>query len=330
MFSCSNCSPTELIYEIKMTGEHNLAVIKDIIPHLLALSSITRYTSDTLFICESEVNSLNDFFQDHMHLDHIKFRIFEEQWQPFRDWPMMQSLQWVDEIIMQKRITCYAQPIVNKEGSNTAYEMLARFIDEDGKILPPFEVFEAAKTRGRLYALDRLCRMEAVRASAGLSGFIFINFIPTSIYSPEHCLTSTIQTAEEIGVSPAKFVFEVVETEKVDDLEHLKNILGFYKERGFKYALDDVGEGYSTIELLREIKPHFMKLDKKYVQGVAGDENKQKVAKTMLEAALQVDSVPLAEGIEEEEDYVWLRDQGFQLFQGYLFGRPAPVHTFIL
>ena len=330
MFSCSNCSPAELIYEIKMTGEHNLAVIKDIIPHLLAESSITRYTSDTLFVPESEVIGLNDFFQDHMHLDHIKFRIFEEKWQPFRDWPMMQSLQWVDDIIMQKRITCYAQPIVNKKGTITAYEMLARFIHEDGKLLPPFEVFEAAKTRGRLYALVRLCRMEAVRASAGLSGNIFINFIPTSIYSPEHCLTSTIQTAEQIGVSPSKFVFEVVETEKVDDLEHLKNILGFYKKRGFKYALDDVGEGYSTIELLQEIKPHYMKLDKKYVQGVAGDENKQKVAQTMLEAALQVDSVPLAEGIEEEEDYVWLRDQGFQLFQGYLFGRPSPVHTFVL
>ncbi|WP_249435779.1 EAL domain-containing protein [Paenibacillus sp. Marseille-Q4541] len=305
-----------------------MTVIPDIIPYLLADSSIVHHTSDTLFIYESAVTSLNDFCQDHMDMDQMQFRIFKEPWRPFRDWHIPHALQWVDDIILQKKIVCYAQPIVEKHGSVIAHEMLARFVQNDGSLLSPFEVFEAAKLRGRLYALDRLCRMEAVRASAGLSGLVFINFIPTSIYSPQHCLSSTIKLAEEIGASPSKFVFEVVETEKVDDLEHLKNILGYYKERGFQYALDDVGEGYSTIELLREIRPHYMKLDKKYVQSVAKSEEKQKVAQTMLEAALQSGSIPLAEGVEEIEDFVWLRDCGFRMFQGYLFGRPAPVHSF--
>ena len=113
--------------------------------------------------------------------------------------------------------------------------------------------------------------MTAVRSAAKVNKKVFINFIPTSIYSPEHCLKSTVQLARFLGIDPSHFVFEVVETEQVDDLEHLKKILQYYKEKGFQYALDDVGEGFSTIELLEELSPHYMKLDMKFVQGVATD-----------------------------------------------------------
>ena len=128
--------------------------------------------------------------------------------------------------------------------------------------------------------------MTAVRAAGQLSDEkAFINFIPTSIYSPEFCLRSTIELAQQTGVDPNQWVFEVVESEKVDDLEHLKRILGYYKSRGFQYALDDVGEGYSTAEVLDELKPHFMKLDMQYVFGVAQDAEKQLVAKSFLDKA---------------------------------------------
>lgn len=131
--------------------------------------------------------------------------------------------------------------------------------------------------------------------------------------------------ANQLGVDPSLFVFEVVETEKVDDLAHLKAILTYYKDRGFEYALDDVGEGFSTIEMLLELKPHYMKLDMKYVQGVSSDPNKQKIAKQFLEKALEIQSVPLAEGVEFREDFEWLKQSGYQLFQGYLFGKPDPI-----
>src|SRR5690606_19415952 len=180
----------------------------------------------------------------------------------------------------------------------------------------PNEIFPAAKTRGRLYALDRVCRMAAVRHAAVLKDVkAFINFIPTSIYSPEFCLRSTTSLANELGLDPRQLVFEVVETEKVDDVDHLREILAFYKKKGFQYALDDVGEGYSTIELLADLKPHYMKLDMQYVQGVAEDADKQKTALCFLEKAMEVGSVSLAEGVETKEDFDWLKQQGYQLFQ---------------
>ncbi|WP_256204416.1 EAL domain-containing protein [Planococcus faecalis] len=65
-------------------------------------------------------------------------------------------------------------------------------------------------------------------------------------------------------------------------------MLTYYREKGFDYALDDVGEGYSTIEMLADLKPKYMKLDMKFVQDVAIDEEKQKVADKFLKKALEM------------------------------------------
>ncbi|MBP3965092.1 hypothetical protein I8J30_20410 [Paenibacillus sp. DLE-14] len=81
-----------------------------------------------------------------------------------------------------------------------AFEALARFISEDGVLLYLNQVFSTAKARGRLYALDRLCRMKAVEAAAPLRAKTFINFIPTFIYSPEYCLKSTVELTSRSNI----------------------------------------------------------------------------------------------------------------------------------
>ncbi len=68
-----------------------------------------------------------------------------------------------------------------------------------------------------------------------------------------------------------------------------------------------------------------MKLDIKFVQGVASDPDKQATAEKFLNAAIQVGAIPLAEGIEAREDFIWLKNKGYQLFQGYLFGKPSAI-----
>ncbi|WP_251393095.1 MULTISPECIES: EAL domain-containing protein [Priestia] len=103
-------------------------------------------------------------------------------------------------------------------------------------------MFEAAQVRNKTLALDRVCRLEAVKNASVIDHqLIFINFIPTAIYNPEHCLTSTFALIKELNIKPEQIVFEVIETEDVQDIEHLKNILNYYRSHGFKYALDDVG-----------------------------------------------------------------------------------------
>lgn len=321
---CNNCSVTQLKFEIKMEDLSDGSLYPKILHHLERRGLAVEEKNGRLFVGEDGAKELWDFCLHHMDEKHISFRIDRQDWQPFSNMERVFEVEWIDEVIAKELLTCHYQPIVTAAEEIFAYELLSRFHQEDGSMIYPNEIFSAAKSRGRLYALDRICRMTAVRHAAKLKDAkAFINFIPTSIYSPEYCLRSTTGLANELGVNPKQLVFEVVETEKVDDLDHLRKILAFYKEKGFQYALDDVGEGYSTIEMLADLKPHFMKLDMQFVQGVAEDAAKQKTALKFLQKSLEVGSIPLAEGVETRQDFEWLKKQGYQLFQGYYFGKPA-------
>lgn len=321
---CNSCSVAAIKFEIKLEGENNLSALQIVIDHLERREIEVINKGNKLQMDEIGAREFLDFCSDLLDVDQVVFRINQEAWQPLKGMSQVFATEWIDDVIQHERLTCHYQPIVDADESIFAYEMLARFKNEDGSMIYPNEIFPAAKTRGRLYALDRVCRMTAVKYAAALKGEkAFINFIPTSIYSPEFCLRSTISLSEQLGVDPKSLVFEVVETERVDDIDHLKKILTYYREKGFDYALDDVGEGYSTIELLADLKPKYMKLDMQYVQNIAEDAEKQRVAKKFLEKALEIGSIPLAEGIETREDFDWLKLSGYQLFQGYYFGKPA-------
>ena len=322
--SCKGCNAEELIFDVKLEGEQNPLVVDDVMDYFNRRGIVVQRTKEGFILDEEGMKDFLDFSRDHMETDLIYFRMDQENWRQVQEAEQIFEAEWIDEVIRKELMTCFYQPIIQNDGEIYAYEILARFKREDGSMIYPNDIFSAARARGRLYALDRLCRMTAVRHAAPLKKKAFINFIPTSIYSPEFCLRSTVNLANELGIDPSMFVFEVVETEQVEDLEHLKRILAYYKDKGFKYALDDVGEGFSTLEVLEELKPNYMKLDMKYVQGVAGDASKQKMALKFLEAALAIGAVPLAEGVETEEDFEWLKERGYQLFQGYLFGKPSP------
>ncbi len=319
--------PSPIDYQIRIVGEKNTAQIDSICVYLKKEDTLVSRVDDVIIMKEAGVKGLVDYMQDHMDLNDITYRIDEGNWLPIQKVSEFLDLKWIDKIILNEEVQFHIQPIVDSEEQIYAHEMLARFKDDNGNPLSPLNVFTAAKKRNRTYALDRVCRLSAVLSSVNVSGKVFINFIPTSIYSPEHCLRSTVQLAEKLNMDPGRFVFEVVETEEVDDIEHLKSILAYYRKKGFNYALDDVGEGFSTVEVLEELKPNYMKLDIKFVQGISADKQKQIAAKKILTIANEIGSIPLAEGVEDRVDFDWLKDAGFKLFQGYLFGKPAPIVT---
>lgn len=324
--SCKGCLVLDLQFEILLKGTKNASMIHTLVNYF-QMRNLQIHIKDNnhLILNESSTREFLDFCRDNMDYDNIYFRIENNTWRPIVEMASILEMQWIDEVIRKKSVVSYSQPIVDVDGKIYAYEVLSRFTREDGSLIYPNEVFTAARNRGRLYALDRMCRMSAVQYSAVLNKKTFINFIPTSIYSPEFCLVSTVKLASTLGINPNQFVFEVVESDQVDDIEHLKKILNYYKEKGFLYALDDVGEGYSTLEMLADLKPQYMKLDIKYVQGVSKDKEKQKVSKLFLKKAREIDAIPLAEGIETIEDFQWLKKNGYQLFQGYLFGKPTVI-----
>ena len=156
-----------------------------------------------------------------------------------------------------------------------------------------------------------------------MPGSIFINFNPPAIYDPVYCLRSAFHAAERAVIDPSRVIFEVVETVHVDDPDRLVDILAHYRQAGFRVALDDVGAGFSSLNLLVRLRPDIIKLDKALIRGVDRDPFRAAIAAKLLEAARELGVRTVAEGVETMGELEWLRAWGGDLVQGYLIARPV-------
>lgn len=236
---------------------------------------------------------------------------------------------WLVAAIREKRYESWLQPIVAADGAPFAREALFRLREPSGDLVSAGRAFGIAKDAGLLFNLDLVARRSAVEtaARAGRGGRLFVNFNPSSIYDPAYCLRTTAGFVAELGLSPADIVFEVTETEQARDLRHLKGILAFYRKAGFRVALDDIGSGYSSLNLLNEVRPDFMKIDMELIRDIDTDPYKQNIVRNLFAIAQGNGTLTVAEGIETDAERDWLRAEGVNYMQGYLFGPPAPVGT---
>lgn len=243
-------------------------------------------------------------------------------------WEAILEGKEVASIVNHGRIKTLFQPIVYaKSGEIYGYEALSRGVLKDGSIMNPWKLFSSAKEMDLMFNLDRVCREASIRAAAkqNITKKLFINFIPTAIYEPSLCLRSTARILEEENFDPAQVVFEVVETEKVEDFNHLNRILDYYKEKGFHTALDDLGSGYADKSALLKLKPDYMKIDMEIIRNIHLDPKKQKQLDDLIEAGKEIGLIILAEGIETLEEYSYIKGKDVDLVQGYLFGKPQEI-----
>ncbi|WP_139491010.1 EAL domain-containing protein [Brevibacillus dissolubilis] len=330
---CDACQVSERGYTLYFKGDLNTDWIK-IYLGSYSSSSWLSINDRMHWVEESIFYNMLDYITNHLS-SHEILAVMSKRTDPLAALdqlkPVAQFLQereadWIDSLITEQSILTYYQPIVGFQDQQPViigHELLSRGIDKQGGIIPPFRMFEAAKIRNRLFALDRACRITSVKnASAIPNQLAFINFLPTAIYTPEHCLQSTLEASRLSGVRPEQLVFEVVESDEIKNVDHLKSILQFYKDHGFKFALDDVGTGYTSLSLLSQLEPDYVKLALEFTRGVSQDRGKQRIARSVLQLAHEMNSQALAEGVEDQEDLKYLLDMGYDLFQGYLFAKP--------
>jgi diguanylate cyclase (GGDEF)-like protein len=238
---------------------------------------------------------------------------------------------WLVEMLEKERFTSYFQPIVSIEDTSQiyGYESLLRGLDEQGNLVLPIPIFELATESGLLPQLDQVARLSTITqvSSHQVQGHIFINFTPTALYDPVFCLRSTVEAIDRAGISHERIVFEVVESDNPQDLAHLKAVLQYYRDTGFLVALDDFGSGYSSLNLLHQLRPDFIKLDMELIRDVHQDLYKASITEKILEIAQKLKIQTVAEGIECIQELNWLRERGATYAQGYLIAKPtaAPV-----
>ena len=213
------------------------------------------------------------------------------------------------------------QPIVDaRDRSIYGYEALVRTGDGGGAA----EVIARVRPE-QLYRFDQTCRVKAIvtAAALGLRARLFVNFFPNAVYEPATCIRMTLRAASLSGFPTELLVFEAGESEEVRDQAHVLRIFSDYRNRGFQTAIDDFGAGYAGLTALTAFQPDLLKLDMGLIRGIDEDPVRRTIVAGIVDIARGIGSTPLAEGVETAAEYRALRALGIDLFQGFLFGRPA-------
>lgn len=230
-------------------------------------------------------------------------------------------------LLEERRLATWFQPVFDRDLRVWGYECLVRAHDADGELITSDRLIGWARDENLLFYFDRICRethvANAAVAQAPADARFLINFLPTTIYEPTVCLRTTLKAVDQAGLARERVIFEVVESEKIEDAAHLRRILDHYRESGFGVALDDLGTGHSGLFLLAELEPDLIKLDRELVARVVDSRIHRSICRSIIDLGREEGKLVLAEGIETAGQHAMLRELGADLFQGFYLGRPA-------
>lgn len=233
----------------------------------------------------------------------------------------------LDYIIENKQIKTVFQPIISlRDGSILGHEALSRItcnsLIENTEVL-----FNTAAHHNKLWELELLCRTTALEAAYKFmippySKKLFLNVNPNIIHDEQYIKGFTKSFLSEYNIKSENVIFEITERNAIKDLNLFIITIKHYKNQDYKIAIDDAGAGYSGLNLISDVNPHYLKLDMKLIQGINTDNLKYALVKGMVEFSKASNTSLIAEGIETYEELEMLIDLGVHYGQGYYIQKP--------
>ena len=240
----------------------------------------------------------------------------------------------IDEAISKEYIKVFYQPVVStKTGKLCGVEALARWEDPTYGFLSPADFIQTLEEYYQIYKLD-IFVVEKVFQNFVMAKKEGLPLLPVSLNFSRLDFDST-NLAEDVenllqkyGVDKKLIHIEVTESTLSENDEKLKEILKKFRSKGYALWLDDFGAGYSGLNVLKEYDFDLMKIDMKFLSGFSGNEKSRRILKNIITMAKELNMSTLTEGVETEEAYQFLKENGCEQIQGYLFGRPMPSSEF--
>ena len=228
------------------------------------------------------------------------------------------------DILRQRNISSLFQPIVDIENYAVwGYEALTRG-PEESHLHSPLVLFDMAEKYGLLKNLESICIQSASMRfkQLGLSGKLFVNISHEVLIAGSQIEKQIVELLLNSQLMASNVVIELTERSTTDDIQALVEAAGIFRKLGFEIAIDDLGSGYSSLQLWSELKPDYVKIDRHFIQGIDEDNTKQEFIRAMYAISQITNTRILAEGVETLGELEVLRNIGLSLFQGYLFARP--------
>jgi diguanylate cyclase (GGDEF)-like protein/PAS domain S-box-containing protein len=236
----------------------------------------------------------------------------------------------LEEVLARRHLTSAYQPIVALDTNRVlGYEALLRLAGSPAESSVD-ELFTSAQRLGHSRALDWLGRRTALECSAGLpaDSLLFVNVSARTLLDPVHGSDQMLMLLRWVHRRPEQTVLEISEREVISSRGRFSEVLAEYRSAGFRFALDDVGEGHSTLEVLAAADAEYIKIARSLTEGVHRPGPRSAVLALLRFAETSGGGV-IAEGISDASLGEWMSELGVRFGQGYALGRPQyfPART---
>ncbi len=287
----------------------------------LTLSAgVAFYTSNTMY---EKLLQYASMAHKAAKVGHKKFLAYNDSMQK-EDYE--NNIRWIQKIkdaIAQDRIVTFYQPIIdNSSGMVSKYESLVRMIDDDGVIVSPFFFLDIAK-RAKLYTqITKIVIDKTFTMFESLAAYEFsINITIEDINDEE--IAQYIYSKLEQYDHCHRLIFEITETEEIENYFFVNKFIKTVKGFGVKVAIDDFGTGYANFEHIISLDVDFIKIDGSLIRNIDTNSESQAIAEAIIAFSKKLGSKTVVEFVHNEAVYKKVKAMGADYSQGYYLGEPS-------
>jgi diguanylate cyclase (GGDEF)-like protein/PAS domain S-box-containing protein len=248
------------------------------------------------------------------------------------------DIQWLRRLqsaLHEDQFTLAVQPILAMAGgveSGPAMEVLIRLPDGKGRIADTAEFLRPAERYQLMPQIDRWVVNAALTAIASgeiklPSGRSCALNLSGQTLGDESFLSFVVEGLDRSGVSPSSICFEVTEASILANVQHAQRFIEVLHGIGCEFSLDDFGSGMGSFSSLKHLPIDYLKIDGTYTRNLRADQVNQEMVTAMIKLARTMQFRIVAEEVEHQDDFDWLRDIGVDFVQGHFVDPPAPLGT---
>jgi len=238
------------------------------------------------------------------------------------------------DALSQRRFELFYQPQVDRAGRVVGAEALLRWRDARRGVIRPHDFMLAAEETGFIlplgqWILQAACaQLQAWDTDPSLRALrLSVNISALQLRQPDF-VQQVADAMTRSGIGAGRLTLELTESVLVHDMEDAAGKMRALHAMGVRFSLDDFGAGHASLSYLRDLPFAEMKIDRAFTRGIARDAHAASITRNLLQLGQDLGIDVIAEGIEQQDQFVLLGEQGCHLFQGYMFGRPMEVDAF--
>lgn len=239
------------------------------------------------------------------------------------------------QALEQNEFSVYYQPLIAVADQQLlGAEALVRWLPPGGEPVPPDRFISVAEETGLIVPLGEwVLRTACAQAKAWLDSGAPLKTLAVnlSVRQLRHksMVAMLTRVIAETGLPAERLELEITEGSLVEQGEQTLETLHAIRGLGVRLAVDDFGTGYSSLGYLKRLPIDKLKIDRSFVRDLPADANDMAIASTIIAMARTLNLEVLAEGVETEDQLDFLREQGCNACQGYLFSPPVPSEAFV-